>query len=73
MDNFSDREGESYFYIDFQENQIVFNRDSYKLPVNIRRQVLVTNVVLELQVATGLFTIVTPERKIYSKKLETYK
>lgn len=73
MDNFSDKEGEPYFYIDFQDNQIIFNRDSFKLPSNVRRQILTTKVVLELQVTTGLFTIVTPERKIYSKKLETYK
>lgn len=73
MDNFSDKEGEPYFYIDFQNNQIIFNRDSFKLSSNVRRQILTTKVVLELQVTTGLFTIVTPERKIYSKKLETYK
>lgn len=73
MIHFSDKEGEPYFYIDFQNNQIIFNWDSFKLPSNVRRQILTTKVVLELQVTTGLFTIVTPERKIYSKKLETYK
>lgn len=73
MEGFSEREGEPYFYINFQENQIIFNRDSFKLPSNVRRQILTTKVVLELQITTGLFTIVTPERKIYSKKLETYK
>lgn len=73
MEGFSEREGEPFFNIDFEKNQIAFNRDSFKLPHNLRRQILTTKVVLELQVSTGLFTIVTPERKIYSKTLETYK
>lgn len=73
IEGFSEREGEPHFYIDFQDNQITFSRDSFKLPDNVRTQILATKVVLELQVTTGLFTIVTPERKIYSKKLETYK
>ncbi len=73
MEGFSEREGEPYFSIDFGEKEIAFNRDNYTLPFNRRCQILTKNATLEFRIDTGLITIKTPERKIYSKRLEPYK
>ena len=73
MEGFSEREGEPSFSIDFGEKEIAFNRDNYTLPFNRRYQILTKNVTLGFRIDTGLITIKTPERKIYSKRLESYK
>lgn len=73
MEGFSEEEGEPSFGIDFRQTKITFNRDNCSLPYSLRYQTLTTNVKLGLQVDTGLITITTPERKIYSKTLEIYK
>ena len=73
MEGFSEEEGEPSFSIDFEEKAIAFNRDNCTLPFNRRHQILTKNATLEFRIDTGLITIKTPERKIYSKKLETYK
>lgn len=73
MEGFSEREGEPYFSIDFGEKEIAFNRDNYTLPFNRRCQILTKNATLGFKIDTGLITIITDERKVYSKRLELYK
>lgn len=73
MEGFSEGEGEPYFSIDFKEKEIAFNRDNCTFSFNRRYQILTRNAVLGFRIDTGLITIITDERKVYSKRLEPYK
>lgn len=66
MEGFTNQEGCPYFYID-PVGCIYFNRDSYKLPENIRHQTLDLKAQIEIKLdnCDAHVSIITSEKCLY--------
>lgn len=69
MTNFSDKEGNPYFFIDFEKSELHFERDSVSLPENLRYQKF-TNVNIEIKIGYPSYISISHNDNYIYKRLE---